>query len=206
MFRGRWLVDLGPADIRSFVKARLAAGASNAEVNRELAIVKRVFRLAKQAGRFVGDVPHIAMLKERNVRRGFFDRAQFDAVKSHLSPALQPVVEFAYLTGWRVTSEILPLEWRQVDWSGRMVGLDHGTTKNDEGRSFPFTAALEALLRDQLVEHERLKKAGRIVPWVFHRNGKPIKNFRDAWLSACNKASVPGKLVHDFRRGGGQEP
>ncbi len=109
-------------------------------------------------------------------------------------------MEFAYLTGWRVVSEILPLEWRQVDWSARMVRLEPGTTKNREGRNFPFTVALEALLRDQLAEHERLKKAGRIVPRVFHRNGKTIKNFRNSWLNACEGAGVPGRLVHDFRR------
>lgn len=38
-----------------------------------------------------------------------------------------------------------------------MVRLDPGTTKNRDGRSFPFTAALEALLTDQLAEHDRLK-------------------------------------------------
>lgn len=199
-FQGRRLVDIGPTDIRAYVKARLTAGASNATINRELAIVKRMFRLAKQARRFVGEVPHIAMLEERNIRRGFFDRAQFDAVKGHLPAAIQPVVEFAYLTGWRVTSEILPLEWRQVDWTGRAVRLDPGTTKNNEGRTFPFTSALETLLTEQLAEHERLKTKGRIVPWVFHRHGNRIKNFRKVWLSARSKAGLAGKLVHDFRR------
>jgi integrase len=43
---------------------------------------------------------------------------------------------------WRIRAEILPLEWRQVDWTGRVVRLDPGTTKNREGRRFPFTAAL----------------------------------------------------------------
>lgn len=196
----RRLIDITASDIRAFIAARLEAGASNAEVNRELAIVKRAYRLAKQAGRFMGDIPHIAMLKERNVRRGFLERDQLDAVKKHLPPALQPVVEFAYLTGWRVASEVLPLEWRQVDWSGRQVRLDPGTTKNDEGRCFPFTAALETLLKDRHLEHQKLRRPGRIVPHVFHRNGKPIRHFRKAWQAACTEAGLPGKLLHDFRR------
>jgi integrase len=200
VFGPRRLVDIGPATVRAFVAARLQARASNAEINRELAIIKRTFRLAKQAGRFVGDIPHIAMLKESNVRRGFLDRAQLDAVKTHLPLALQPVVEFAYLTGWRVTSEVLPLEWRQVDWSARQIRLDPGTTKNDEGRCFPFTAALAALLRGQQEAHERLRRDGRLVPHVFHRHGKPIRNFRKAWQTACRAAGLPGKLIHDFRR------
>jgi len=109
-------------------------------------------------------------------------------------------VTFAYLTGWRLTSEILPLEWGQVDWTGREVRLDPGTTKNREGRSFPFTADLDALLTDQRAEHDRLKQAGTICPRVFQRAGAPIKGFRRAWLTACKAAGVPGRLLHDFRR------
>jgi hypothetical protein len=36
-------------------------------------------------------------------------------VLKHLPDALQPVITFAYRTGWRIDSEVLPLEWRQVD-------------------------------------------------------------------------------------------
>jgi integrase len=212
-FGGRRLVDITTADVRAFTAQRLKDGAAPGEINRELAALKRTFKLAKQAGRFVGDLPHVPMLAEHNIRRGFFERDQFDAVKGHLPAALRPVLEFAYLTGWRLTSEILPLEWRQVDWTGRVVRLDPGTTKNGEGRSFPFTAAIESLLKAQHAEHERLKQParefhrgtngssnGRIVPYVFHRNGKRIRNVRGAWLTACTDAGLPGRLVHDFRR------
>ncbi len=65
---------------------------------------------------------------------------------------------------------------------------------------FPFTAALETLLKGQLTEHERLRNAGRLVAVVFHRDGERIRNFRRAWLSACQAASVPGRILHDFRR------
>lgn len=174
-------------------------GAANATINRELAALKRVFTLAVQAGKLHGK-PHILMLREDNVRRGFFEAEQFEGVCGHLPAPLQPVVRFAYLTGWRLRSEILSLEWRQVDWQGRIVRLDPGTTKNREGRSFPFTAALESLLKDQLSEHERLKKTRRLARLVFHRDGARIKNFRRAWLSACTAAGVPGRILHDFRR------
>jgi integrase len=199
-FTGQRLLDIDSPAVRAYIKARLTAGAANASINRELAILKRLFRLAKQGGRYLGDVPHIPMQVERNTRKGFFERAQFDAVKDRLPAALQPLVEFAYLTGWRVKSEILPLEWRHIDWTDRVVRLDPGTTKNEEGRTFPFTAAIETVLQAQLMEHQTLKQAGRIVPLVFHRNGKPILHFYKAWQTACTAAGVPGKLLHDFRR------
>jgi hypothetical protein len=46
----------------------------------------------------------------------------------------------------------------------------------------------------------RFKKKGIICPWVFNRAGKPIKEFRRTWKSACNAAGVPGRIPHDFRR------
>lgn len=199
VFRGKRLISIGPADVRSYVKDRQAAGAENGTINRELAILKRMFSLAVKDGKLYTK-PYIPMLQEKNVRRGFFEVEQFAAVRDRLPEALRPLVTFAYLTGWRIRSEVLPLEWRQVDWSGRVVRLDPGTTKNGEGRSFPFTAALEALLRTQLAEQERLKKADKIVPLVFHREGERIKSLRGAWQSACKGAGVPGRILHDFRR------
>src|SRR5262245_30473953 len=43
VFGWRRLVDITTTDVRTFVAGRLKAGASNAEINRELAIVKRTF-------------------------------------------------------------------------------------------------------------------------------------------------------------------
>src|SRR5262245_40039594 len=198
-FRNRRLLAITTALVREYITHRQSEAAANATINRELALLKRMFSLAVKDGKLHGK-PHIPMLREHNTRRGFFEPEQFEAVREFLPEALRPVVTFAYLTGWRVKSEILPLEWRQVDWAGRFVRLDPGTTKNGEGRSFPFTAALETLLKEQLADHERRKRQNRIVPLVFHRDGERIRDFRKAWTSACERAGCPGRLPHDFRR------
>jgi hypothetical protein len=50
-----------------------------------------------------------------------------------------------------------------------------------------------------------------VCPWVFHRNGKRIKDFYNAWRSACLKAGLghrdpvtkrimAERIPHDFRR------
>ena len=199
-FAGRRLTSVTTDQIAAFTADRLKAGASDAEVNRELAIIKRAYSLAMKAGR-IHSRPYVAMLKEHNTRKGFLEPTQFAAVKGHLPVALQPLLEFGYLTGRRLASEVMPLEWRQVDWQGRVVRLDPNTTKSGEGRVYPFTMAIEALLKGQLAEHERLKKTGRIVALVFpRRNGKRIRNVRKAWDTACVKAGYPGRLLHDMRR------
>ena len=198
------------ADVRTFTDHRQAAGAANAAINRELAVLKRMYTLAVQAGKLLHK-PHIPMLQERNVRTGFFEREQFEAIRRHLPAFAQGPVTVAYITGWRVQSEVLPLEWRRVDMAAGTVCLDPGTTKNDEGRMFPFDLMPE--LRDVL-EHQRTvttaveQQEGRIIPWVFHDagtslldpSGHAVSAFRKAWRAACLKVACPGKIPHDFRR------
>jgi len=208
-FRGRRMVSITPTDVIAFVAARQAGsfpfkapGAANGTINRELSALKRMFALAKQAGTLLS-APHIAMLQEDNVRRGFFEREQFESVRRHLPEEIRPVVTFAYLTGWRVNSEVLTLQWHQVDLKAGVVRLDPGTTKNREGRTFPFSQLpeLQALLEEQRAATTILeRKTGTIVPWVFHRGGNPIKFYRRSWLRACKDAGCPGRIPHDFRR------
>ena len=104
-----------------------------------------MFSLAVQAGKLHAK-PHIPMLREDRVRRGFLEAEAFETMRAHLPEPLRPLVTFAYFTGLLMKSEILPLEWRQVDWAGREVRLDPGTTMNREGRSFLLTTAFKALL------------------------------------------------------------
>jgi hypothetical protein len=111
LFRGKRRAALTTAHVRTYTTARIDAGAAPASVNRDLAILKRAFSPALQSGSLMVR-PHIPMLREHNVRTGFFDRALFDAVASRLRDPLGAVVGFAYLTGWRIPSEVLTLEWR----------------------------------------------------------------------------------------------
>jgi integrase len=113
------------------------------------------------------------------------------------------VATFAYYTGWRVQSEVLTLQWHQVDLKAGVVRLDPGTTKNREGRVFPLGMLddLRTSVEAQRACTEALQRArGEIVASVFHREGQPIRNFRKAWKTACKAAGCPGRIPHDFRR------
>jgi integrase len=199
-FAGRFASAITTAEVRRFIALRQQAGAANAEINRELAALKRAFSLAVQAGKLMHK-PHIPMLQENNVRTGFFEREQFESVRHHLPENLRPMVTFAYITGWRLPSEILPLQWRQVDFQAGTVRLDAGATKNDEGRVFPFTQELRGVLESQKAKTDALQRQrGILCPWVFHRAGRPIRRFRGAWAAACKEAGLPGRIPHDFRR------
>ena len=207
-FGVRRAAHLTSADVTAYVVARQTETApdgtvrksANATINRELAALKRAYRLALKAERLLR-MPYIPMLKEANVRQGFFERAAFEAVRRHLPEHLRGLVTAAYITGWRIPSELQPLPWRQVDLKAGTIRLEPGTTKNTDGRMFILTPELREVLEAQRGYTDQWQRARqRIIPWVFHRRGKPIRDFRTAWRLACEAAGVPGRIPHDLRR------
>ena len=203
--------------VTAYIRERQEAKAAPATIRNELAALKRMFTLGLRAGK-VGHRPHIPAIQVSNARQGFFEPDDFAAVYAELPEYLQPVAEFCYLTGWRSRSEVLLLTWAQVDFRAGVVRLEPRTTKNDEGRTFPFDALpeLKRLLEAQRDRTKALERAaGRIIPHVFHHDGQPIRYMRRAWLSACKRAAtfthpngvkevvrghLLGRLPHDFRR------
>jgi integrase len=199
-FGGMRLAAVTTDVIDRFVAERRKADASNGEINRELAIIKRAFSLAKKA-RKIHSSPHIEMLPEAAPRAGFFEYADFVKVRDGLPEEVQPLVEFCFITGWRWKSEVRPLEWSQVDFRAGTVAIPAGRTKGGEPRVFYLTSGLRELLQERRKQTEALeKRTGKPCPLVFHREGQPIQWFYGSWRTACEQANAPGRLLHDFRR------
>jgi integrase len=177
----------------------MAEGAAPATIQHELAALRRMFRLGLEAGKVLR-VPAFPTLQVHNVRTGFFERDEFERVRAELPEYLRPMVTVAYWTGWR-RNELLNLEWRHVDLDAGTLRLDPGTTKNKQGRVTHLPAeALDTLRawREQTAAVER--QQSRIITRVFHHDGQPVRDFYTAWRSACERAKVPGRILHDFRR------
>ena len=69
---------------------------------------------------------------------------------------------------------------------------------------FPYGDMLPEL-RDVVNGQWRRTKAverarGIVCPWLFHRNGTRIRDFRGAWQQAVEHVGCPGRIPHDFRR------
>jgi integrase len=193
-----------PDDAEKFIEHRQSEGASNSTINKEIALLRRSFNIAKRSGK-ISVVPLFpAKLAEKNVRKGFFERDEFLKHRDALPEHLKPVTTFAYWTGCR-KGEILGLTWSQVDLRQRVVRLEPGETKNDESRIIPLAGELLEMVRMQKDIRDG-KWAG--CPWVFFRSGKKIVDFRGAWQKACEGADLtdregkPKKLFHDLRRTG----
>ena len=193
--------DLSFDRLNRFIQQRLKEGMSPASVRIDLSILRRAFRLAERAGKAV--CPPFPTIQVNNVRSGFFEENEFRLLLQQLPEELRSLVTFAYYTGWRIRSEVMPLRWQQVDLHAGVVRLEPGTTKNDEGRQFPFGKLQELDEIMWLQRHrtnEVLVRTGQMVPWVFHRNGVPIRDFTKAWRIACKAAGLAGRIPHDFRR------
>jgi integrase len=195
-FGGKTAHGIKTADVRAFVDKRQAEGASNGEINRELAALKRMFNLALEV-ELITRKPVIKLLAEDNVRQGFFEPWEFDAVLAKLPDYLRPPITFVYYTGWRVQSEILPLTWDRVDLEAGTVLLYRGTTKNKKGRLIKLPHVIQAILEQQWQEH---LTGYPDCPFVFHKHSKQMLSFYKAWQRACQAAGLSGRLSHDFRR------
>jgi len=76
-FEGFKATEITTLKIQKYIESRLEQKAANASINRELSALKRMFRLrAQQTPPQVDRVPYIPMLKESNIRKGFFKHAE----------------------------------------------------------------------------------------------------------------------------------
>jgi integrase len=123
---------------------------------------------------------------------------------------LQLACTIAQTYGWRMQSEILMLERRQVDLDAASgmgtLSLDAGSTKNEDARVVVLTPQVKSLVEAQLGRVEAFqKRTGTITPYLFvhtqgEHQGSRIKDFKRTWATACRLAGVPAMLRHDFRR------
>lgn len=178
--------------VGDYAERRLVEGAARGTVRYEVRILGAAFSVAVD-DELLAVRPVFKLPTLRNARSGFFEDGDFAALLLELPPHVRPVVRFLRLTGWR-KSEALGLMWDQVDWEGQVMRLHATQTKGRDARVFPFGLApeLKQVLEERWGERDGL--------FVFHLHGARIKSFRTAWLRACRKAGLEGRLVHDLRR------
>ena len=188
------VIAITPTRLDQYAKARLTEGAARQTVNNELATLRRGFKLAIEKG-LLSVMPIIKLPKVQNARKGFFEDGDFAAVLLGLPTHEQPVIRFLRLAGWRV-EEPLGLTWDQVDRDGEVIRLYADETKGKAGRVFPYGQFpdLKALLDAQWQHQDG--------SFVFQNDGQRIAytTLHKHWKTACKRAGVAGRLIHDLRR------
>jgi integrase len=190
-FEGMRAIDVTNELIARYVDTRQQEGAKNATINRELAGLKRMFRLGLLATPAkVLRMPAFPHLRENNVRKGFLEDAQLHALLQDAELWFRALVECGRTYGWRV-SELLNMRVEQVDIAQRVIRLEPGTTKNNDGREVFMTDSVHALLTACV--HGKKPDAA-----VFTRSdGSAVRDFRVRWERACTRAGVGRTICAD---------
>src|SRR5262249_3345546 len=102
--------------LRDYIERRLEKGASNGTINRELAALKRMFSLGMQSKK-VHVAPYFPRLKENNIRKGFVEDSQIQALEKACSNAglwMRALLEVGATYGWR-SGELKNLRVKHVN-------------------------------------------------------------------------------------------
>jgi integrase len=211
-------VKLTSADVDRYIEARQHEDYSAASINRQTGLLRQALRLAKKRDRLTTAI-EVRRLPEHNARQGFFERPDLEAVVAALPNYLQDFTRFGYLTAWR-RGELATLTWADVDRAGGVIRLRPEHSKNGRGRTVATEGDLDAIIERRAEARVIPGKDGepaRVAALVFHRGGRPIRDFRGAWATACIEAGlsrvdgtnadgserrVPTRLFHDLRRSG----
>lgn len=185
-------MDITAARLSAYAAARAKAGAAPATFVYELAVLRRGFTLAIRDS-LLQSRPTFPSIRFNNVRTGWASPDDIAKLLAELPEYLRAPIRFAYITGWRLHAEVLSLTWANV--TADAIRLEVGSTKSGAAREWPLAAhpGLAQLIADQR------GRRGIVMPWVFHRKGKQIRNISVAWKSACKRAGLT-LIPHDLRR------
>jgi integrase len=189
--------------VEAYKAKRLSDGRAKATINRELACLRRAYKLAERSHPpliSASSVPSIELYREDNVRQALLDHTDYVALLAHLPAPTDDAVTFAYLTAWS-RAEVLGLTWREVDRAHGLIILPSTRSKHGEPRELPLSPALSALIEKRWQARLVSGPSGpRVCERVFHRDGEPVRDFRSAWWKASHAIGKPGLLFRDLRR------
>ena len=186
---GRITVD----DIERYRAGRLDDKASPSTVNRECAVLRAIFGHSLSTDKISRLPKFPKKLQEPNPRSGFLAPGQYAAMQKACKHVwMRALLAVAYNFGFR-KSELLGLKVSQVDLKAKTIQLLPGETKSGRGRTVVMTSDVIPLLTECV---QGKKPGDAVFTWG---NGRPVKDFRSAWISVCESAGVE-VLLHDFRR------
>ncbi|MGC1838172.1 MAG: tyrosine-type recombinase/integrase [Candidatus Acidiferrales bacterium] len=187
----RLLTDLMPVDIEGY-KVRRRAGVSGSTVNRELALLKRMFNLAITWDLFLGANPvrKVKFFREFNTGLRVLSPEEEKSLLQYASPYLQDLIRFALNTGLRI-GEIFSLRWLSVDLKRGILTVF--APKTEKLREVPINLETRTVLEAWWLNRKN--------DFVFYNpeTGKPFVDLKGGFALACGKAEISGVTWHTLR-------
>lgn len=201
----RLLHDLTIRDLDAHA-AKRRAKVSNATVNREITLLRRVVRWAGKRGY---EVPEIvwsdAILPEAAERVRELSAEEEARLFAALPENLRPLVEFALLSGQR-KSEIIAMRWSDVDLPGARATL---WVKGGKPHTIPLSPRMVALVASQpkacaqvftyVCTRRAPKRKDRPARQVGQRYPFSEYGWMRQWAKALKKAGISDYRFHDNR-------
>ncbi|MHC4182599.1 MAG: tyrosine-type recombinase/integrase [Planctomycetota bacterium] len=176
-------------------------GYKPATVNRLIATLKHMFTKATDWEMVdegvLKKIGKVKLLPENNRRLRYLIKEECGELINSCEGHLKPIVITALNTGMR-KREILNLKWDNVDLKHGFILLDK--TKNGHRREIPINQDLRNVL--ETMYHGTGGKLRRIdIPHIFyyHKSGKPYKDVKRSFATACRKAGIKDFKFHDLR-------
>lgn len=193
------LAHITPARIEEFKSARTKAGAGPAIINRNLAFLRRIMKVAARQ-RLIARSPfdEVEFLNERIVRRqakvlSFNEQKRLEAVAP---PLLRALIVLLTETGLRVRKEALPLKWQDVDLAEGAIYVHQSKTPAGQ-RAAPMTKYCVSVLK---------KWANLTGPqyssYVFPHPRNPcihLKSVRKTWARTLKVAKLEYRPIYNLR-------
>jgi DNA invertase Pin-like site-specific DNA recombinase len=191
--------EITPDGIEEFKEQRLKNGVRTATVNRDLAVLRHILKLA-QRKRLITRTPfdEVGFLEERKQRRRphimTFEEEQ--KVQAVAEPHVRVIMALELETGLRTNCEALMLKWEDVDLVNDVIQVRCSKTAAGV-RNVPMSSRCKSEL---LAWQERLGPA--FSPWVFpnmRKPSRPLKDVRKSWAQALKTAGIPYFWIYDLR-------
>ena len=194
VFRTRKLTDLNRNDV---ARLHMQVGETTPyRANRLVALLRKMFNLARDWGLYAGDNPATRIQFFREESRDRFVQPEelprlFLAIAEETDPSIRGVLLTALLTGAR-RSEVLTMQWDEVSLTRAEWRIPH--TKAGRPHLLPLPHALVVMLRSLPRVEEN--------PYVFPgQNGAGhLQNMKRAWGRIRVKAGIHDVRFHDLRR------
>ncbi len=177
--------------VTGYIQLRQNAGAAVSTINRELATLRRMLRLATEWGDLSTAMPMIALLSGERGRERVVTLAEEVAYLAAAEPLMRTVATVMLDCGLR-PDEVYRLSWKDNYRDGRLI-VHTGKTRAAR-RSIPVTARVAALL-----EMRRTGDEGWILPAPTKSGHIEQSTVKKAHTRALKASSVAPFVLYDLR-------
>lgn len=187
----RRLSEITSADIEGYKMYRRAS-VSGSTVNREMALLKRMFNLGIEWDLYLGLNPFrkVKFFREFNIGLRVLSPEEEEKLLRNAAPYLQDLICFALNTGMRI-GEIFSLCWQNVNLEKNTLNVF--ASKTQKIRGIPINADARRVL-----EYWALGKRNEFV-FYNPETGKPFVDLKAGLKLACKKSGISGVTWHTLR-------